>query len=408
MAIPQARSLTNDEVRDLLSLSRDDITKEKLMEMFSVDMHHKAPLFNTYDTFTLPAGRLYNKESVKTTIGRYLVNMFTLPLPYLKKYGYQNKSLDKHNLGDMEDDMGAMVLTGEMTTKEYAEYLDNGEWLGMGVAYYLVPTMDYDINVPIPDVIKLRDSMFNKYADGIKSGDINVANKIEKDVLDLAKKDIEAKGNEAYDFFKSGVGNFENNYKKTSVMAGAVENPYTHKLDILKSNYIDGIDKNEYSKFANLTVIGGYSRGVATQASGYETKKINNSMQVIVLDEKGSDCGSKEYIKVKIEKKVKSMYLYRYIYDPNSKSTDKLTLLTKDNIDKWVGETVMMRSPMCCKGEKICNKCAGELYYMMGVKNAGLLGSTLSGVLLNRSMKQFHDATVKFDKINIEDYIIKR
>ena len=118
-----------------------------------------------------------------------------------------------------------MILNDEMSTKDYASYLDYGEWLGMGVAYFLVPTMNYDINVPIPEVIALRDELFDKYADGVRRGESEVAKKIESEVLALATKKIKEKGNEAWDFFESGVGKFENNYKKTSIMAGAVENP---------------------------------------------------------------------------------------------------------------------------------------------------------------------------------------
>ena len=41
------------------------------------------------------------------------------------------------------------------------------------------------------------------------------------------------------------------------------------------------------------------------------------------------------------------------------------------------------------KSEKICSKCAGELFYRIGIKNAGLLTSTFSGSLMNLNMKAF-------------------
>ena len=176
--------------------------------------------------------------------------------------------MTKKGLKKIDSRIGEMVLNDELTTKEFGEYLDYGEWLGMGTAYFLVPTMDYDIYTPIPEVMEKRDELFEKYKDGIKRGDSSVAEKIEKEVISLAKQKIKEKGNEAYDFFESGVGSFENNYKKSSIMAGAIENPYTKKLDILKSNYTDGIDIKEFPKFASLSLTGGYSRGVETQSSG--------------------------------------------------------------------------------------------------------------------------------------------
>ena len=44
----------------------------------------------------------------------------------------------------------------------------------------------------------------------------------------------------------------------------------------------------------------------------------------------------------------------------------------------------------------------------MGVKNVGLLTDTMAGTLMNKSMKKMHDASVKFSKIEIENYIQKR
>jgi hypothetical protein len=41
----------------------------------------------------------------------------------------------------------------------------------------------------------------------------------------------------------------------------------------------------------------------------------------------------------------------------------------------------------------------------MGSKNIGLLTTEIGGIILNSSMKAFHDSTVHLKKINIDDYI---
>lgn len=406
MKIPAPKKLSLTELRDceLLEKEKKDITLTYVRDLFACKMGEENAKFNTYDKFTLPAGRLYNKETIETTLGQYLVNLVILPEVYLKKFGYYNGVFDKDKLEGIETQMASMILDDEMSTRDYAEYLDNGEWLGMGVAYFLCPTMNYDINVPIPEVIAKRDELFEKYKDQIARGESAAAEKIEKEVLALAKQKIKEKGNEAYDFFESGVGKFANNYKKTSIMAGAIENPYTKKLDILKSNYIDGIDPKEFPKFTNLTIVGGYSRGVETQSSGYERKKLDNALQTVVLDEAGTDCGTMYTLKTIIPKKMKKLFLNRYVVTTDIRNP---ILLTEKNIDEFVEKEIRLRSPMFCKSEHICNKCAGELFYKMGVKNAGLLNDTMAGVLMNASMKKFHDATVKFSKIEISDYIRK-
>jgi hypothetical protein len=95
------------------------------------------------------------------------------------------------------------------------------------------------------------------------------------------------------------------------------------------------------------------------------------------------------------------MFLYRYIVEKG-----KLVLLDDDNIEKYIGKTVKLRSPLYCNDEgHICNICAGELYRMMGMKNVGLISYTIGSSLLNASMKMFHDMTIHTKKLNIEDYI---
>ena len=394
------RKLTQAETREILSLKVEDVNMKLLKDYFAVKLTQKEPRFNTNDTLVLPADTFYNKEQIETTIGRYIFNLFALPKKYLEKFGYQNVVYDKGALSTLETRLDNMLLEDEMTTKEFIYYLDHSEWLTMGTAYFLSPTMNYDMNVPLPEVIKRRDELFEQYSEEIKKGDRNIADLIEKELVGLAKKILKDKGNEAYDFFLSGEFDFGNNYKKTSIFAGALENPYTKKLNILKSNYIDGISKDEFHHFANLTIIGGYSRNVETQKGGYETKKINNATQVITLGEEKSDCGSTQYLKVQIPASMKNMFMNRWILD-----NGRLVLLGDSNIGNYVGKEVMMRSPMLCKSEEICSKCAGESFYKLGMKNAGLLTTTMSGNLMNMSMKKFHNTSLKFSKINVQDFI---
>ena len=98
----------------------------------------------------------------------------------------------------------------------------------------------------------------------------------------------------------------------------------------------------------------------------------------------------------------KDMLKYRYILNTDG----KLFLMTPENISEFIGKRVKLRSPMTCKNPRICNKCAGEFYKKMGIENAGMLNCTLSGKLTNISMGKFHDATIYFDDIDINNFLI--
>jgi len=398
MANPKRR-LTPDEVKELLSLKEENIDAQLLRDYFAAHLGREAR-FNTYDEFLLPPNTLFNKQAIETTIGRYIINLFCFPKTYLKKKGYMNTTLTKSAMGKIDGEIARMLLDDEMSVEEYTNFLNNIEWFSMGTAYYISPTMDFDINKPIPEIQKLKDKLFDENREGIQNGDAATCDKIEKELLSKSKEILKKGGNEGFDFFESGNFNFENNYKKTAVLGGVVKDTFTGKLSVIKSSYMEGIDKKEVAPLSNLTVLGGYSRGVETMNGGYETKKVNNATQSIVLDEPGSDCGTKFFLKIKITDGLKDIFIDRYISDGG-----KLVLLTKTNIDNYVNKTVLMRSPLYCKGDKICSKCAGELFYKLGIKNAGLITSTFSGSIMNLNMKAMHDASIKYKDINIEDFI---
>jgi len=130
---------------------------------------------------------------------------------------------------------------------------------------------------------------------------------------------------------------------------------------------------------------------------------MSTSFQSATLDEPNSDCGTKLLFEFLLTDKQYGKFKYRYVKD----SSGKLVELNDDNKSQYIGKKVKMRSPLYCKGDKICNKCAGNYFYKIGIKNIGLLTNTIGGTILNKSMKAFHDSTVHLATINIDDYIVQ-
>ena len=120
-----------------------------------------------------------------------------------------------------------------------------------------------------------------------------------------------------------------------------------------------------------------------------------------MLDEKDSDCGTNKAIPFTLTEDNIKLFMNRYIVDKNN----ELVLLTDDNKSKYIDKKVKIRSPMYCIGDKICNKCAGELYYKLGINNIGIMCEVASGVLMNRSMKAFHDSSIRMTEIDVDSYI---
>ena len=80
--------------------------------------------------------------------------------------------------------------------------------------------------------------------------------------------------------------------------------------------------------------------------------------------------------------------MYSYIVEGN-----RLVRLDSSNIDKYKGKTVKMRFSSLCENENICNKCAGDLYYLLGIQNIGVGAAQLASDIKNIMMKSFHDST---------------
>ncbi len=132
------------------------------------------------------------------------------------------------------------------------------------------------------------------------------------------------------------------------------------------------------------------------------SKKLLAAMQTEVIDtDTNSDCGTTKTIEINITNSNKNNYLYRYILEGS-----KLVELNDSNIDKYVGKTVKLRTPMYCKNDKICNKCAGNFIYKLGDVNVGLQCSKIATTLTQLGMKKFHVSNISTTKIDIDDLLI--
>lgn len=390
----------NAEVMKKLLAVNDTLNDDDLQYFFGITT--KQPVPNTYPTekFVLVSNTYFNKANIETTVGKFLWNKFAIPEAYLKKYGYQNQVFDSGNLKNFEAKCAQMILHDEMTVTEYVNFMDRGEWLCMDLAKIDMPGLNSSILKPIPEVINRKNELVAEYGSEL-SEDQDVMNKVERELVDMAKEKLQNSGDPAFDYYSSGEFGFSNNYKKASICNGVMRNPVNNKLMFLKSNYIDGTDIREYNKASLLTLSGAYSRGVDTQKYGYLTKQINNGCSSLILDDDpNSDCGTTKFLEVVIPKDLGPMFYGRWVLDGS-----KLVNLNAENINRYTGVKVLMRSPLFCTSEHICSKCAGTLFYDIGIKNIGVMVSNMSGAMLNLSLKAFHDSEVKFTKLLPDEFI---
>jgi len=385
----------------LLNLKPDDVTFDLLVDLFSDRVERQngkvvilKPKVNINDRMILKSGEYFNEKQITTNPGLFIFNKLLVERNFKNVLGYVNEPIDKKTLGKIEAKLSVALLDDVITPEQMVKYLDDLQWLSM--KFHSVVSGSFTMNSlkPRPNVIKERNKLLKEHKEALDNGDVIMSAKIEKDLLNMAHKELEH--DPGMDLYDSGArGSFGNNFKNISVMKGAIANPITGKSDIVPQSYIEGIRKEDIHKMGNSVISGAYPKAIGTAVAGYFSKQIIAMMQAVELDEKNSDCGSKNFLRTTIHKSQEGDYLYRYVKDGS-----KLVLITRENISKYTGKPIMLRSPMYCIGDKICNKCAGDLYYKLGIKNAGLTASRASSTLLNMGMKKFHDASTKTEKID--------
>lgn len=401
------RRITSDEKEMFLSLKPDDITLELLQNLFADRWDtekHKVigSQFETYDEMELKAGEYTNKETIVTNCGLFIVNKFLIEPHFVPYLGYINDTIDKKRFGKIEDTMAYYILEDEsdQLLLQYYDFLDRLTWLTFTFHAEICASKTIKSMKPLPKIKAAKKAAMPKIDQAIKDGDTPTIVRIQNDLVKLAEDEL--KDDPSYELYKSGArGAFDNAYRQGQIMKGPVWNASKGKFDVMVNSLYEGARKEDLQTMANAIVSGIYPKSIGTGECGYLTKKLSATFQSNVLGEKGSDCGTKALCEVTLTKDNASLYHYHYIkegsnyvrFDPTTES-------------KYIGKTVKMRLPTCCIGKELCNRCAGDRYYMLGIKNLGLTNGRVSNSLLRARMKQAHDATVRMSTLTADELFV--
>ena len=351
--------------------------------------------FNTYDTITIPAGsygseKKKNKNSFTTTVGLWVFNKVFIERDLFDLFGYVNEPITKKKYGKLNNELGYAVLEERIPLEALKRFVLKSEKF---MPYVSVLANGYSMKLlTITKIIaKAKVDLVKKYRKELDAGDPNVVIKIQEELLKLAKETL--KDDVGIDTYNSGArGSFANDFKNMFIMKGLTKNPDPNKgYNIIMSNYVDGIAKEEYADFANSLAEGPYSRAAKTEVGGYWEKLLLPAYQHIKIGKRGSDCGTKRTIKVKLDDSNIGDYMYSYI-----KEGGKLIELNSQNRSKYLGKEVQLRFSSLCEAKDgtICNTCAGNLFHKLGIENIGAAMPQIASRLKNIAMKAFHDSQV--------------
>lgn len=392
-----------------LGLNPNDITRTFLAKVLadttsSIDKNNvkitKAH-YNTWDKFTVPKGYFWKDQpEINTTVGRFIFNKFILQgAGIIEATGFVDAIINKKMLGNIDALVGSLYMKDIIDRKAFNSYIDHRDTLGYWLNGMLAHTISERMLKPLPEVEKRKEELCKKYEKELAEGNIDVMTKISDDLIAYAKELL--KDDPGMDLYTSGDLDFSNNYRNNSIIKGAVQNKITGGFDFVKTSFMDGIDIKDLPAHANSILASQYPASIATADAGYMGKKLLALLQMMEIDEDGTDCGTKNLIPLTITGYNKGFVNGVYISEGGQEK-----LLTEDNINSYVGKTVMMRSPMSCKNDKICSKCAGTLFAMLGVKHAGLFAVNISHSALNLGLKAKHNSTIDLAILDPDKLII--
>ena len=395
-------SLTPDEYTVSLIVSKIAKTTKNVKDPTTGKRHFqiKPPEWDMQAKVHLKAGEYINKEDIDTTVGSIILNKLLIEgkIEPIIPGGFYNEVMTSKAFDKLLEHVSTSLMDGKIPLQpNVVSFLQSFEFYGLMLSSSISPSFTSNTMKVQSQIRDKRDELFAKYGD---TPDLNEAIKIEDELNKEAEKIL--KGDPGMRLYDSGArGSFKDNYKNMAIMVGPVKNPATGKFDIVKNNYIDGVKKKDLPAIANIIVNAAYARAVGTAEGGYLTKQFYAVYQSITMDEPGTDCGSKGYLPIFLTSSNVKDFLWQYIVDGG-----KLVLLTEENAPKYLNKSVKFRSPIGCLGKKICNKCMGERFYKLGIKDVGLATGRLPNSIMNASLKQFHTTKMELTQVDPNKLLI--
>lgn len=395
MSSRESKKITDKETLNwILNLKESDITSSFIYETFG-EFNGKAKLA-PYDLMDVPpgycgAGNKKNKNTFTTTVGIWIFNKWFIEPELFEEFGYINENVNGKLLKSINQKLSYALMENRITVDQLKRYLMKTQ-ITMPYVSILAPNDSEKLLTCTKVIDKKKKELIEKNKEKLEAGDVYTIEQVEKELLDFA---IDYIGDDpSMDTFLSNArGNIKNHFKNMYVIRGAVRDPDPNakqQYKLATSNYMDGVSADEYALYSNSAAAGPYSRGKKTEFGGYMENLFTMAYQDIVLDAPGTDCGTTRTILVTLTKD----NVRKYIYNNIVTSSGSLIELNSQNMDKYIGKTVRMRFANLCKNEQICNACAGNFFYKLGVKNVGLALMQVPSAFKNKAMKAFHDSTV--------------
>lgn len=386
-------------VKYLMSIEDGKLDLNVLYKWTTIYANLEKPIISIYDTTTITR----NGKKIDTTIGQLIVNKVIFARlwdnPHFEYVHYMTeKSFVKKmkHLRQLSIEEKVTVADLKKTVDLYSEFV-----LRLATIYNAGCTSEM-LNTD-EDFKNYRDKCFDEVREEIiKNNDIELLEKTIKKVIEYAKEKY--KDNDMYELYESeGKSSWTGDFATMQISVGGVASLTGDKPALILNSLNDGIPYENMAEFANTGMRGAVDRGNETALAGEQYKNISNAA-ASVLGFRG-DCGTKEGEQVNITNP--DLLFNRYVIE----STGNLVKVTTENIDKYLGKDIVIRTPFKCKTKNghFCSTCSGDGPFDLAktdTVNLGLFITDIASKILNLFMQSTHELVVHvFNIKNFNDYI---
>lgn len=320
------------------------------------------PAFHLKEKITIVKGDIANMKeaSMEVNYGNLLANWLLLALPFGDIIPYINGRFSY--VKDIEpiiakkltsEPKDGVYLPGVMYVSMYNKYRAAASLIA-GLSQLCVASATFKSMSTHPDMGKLKASLLEKNKDRLHDP-VVVAN-MEAEMIALDAEWL--KGDPSEGFLIGGKSRTV--IRKKTFMWEGIEDAFTEGKGgvLVTSNLGEGKKLEDLHLAANNIREGAFDRGAETALGGDEVKKMLEVMQNSTISE--DDCGTKLGFPTKMSKELADISIGQYVFEKNGTQT----LLTDENIGKYIGKDVSIRTTYFCKTGKgnVCKACIGKTY----------------------------------------------
>ena len=361
------------------------------------------PIFGIKETLKLNAGEVVNLNSnIETTYGRLIFNYIVLINNFNTKIPYVNERISpaavealiidrlKDNPEKAEDRNDEDIYVDE-----YLRFCDSMLYI-VAFTQLCVPAATYKTMTAAPGIVELKNKLLEENKDRLT--DPAVVAKIDAELVKFDKEYLKGDLGEG---FLIGGKPFNIVRKKLYGMTGAeVGLEEKIEVDLIQNSLSQGWDINKFPAMNNSLRAGSYNRGAETVKGGEAFKWLQRASSNInvTID----DCGSKLGIPITVT----DLNLDKLIGFSIITTSGSIKVENKEAAKKYVGKTLMLRSPMFCKVEKtdFCHTCVGT-NLSNNPTGISLAITQFGSVMMEINMSAGHSKGLLLSKMNYKEAI---